>query len=110
MQLAENMETKFPGRVIKETFTNAKKAVWCGDFKIRLERRKIRLPKLRVVCAHIHSIRKKISASGNIIFDVDTSDKAAGHADIFWALAMTTQFPRNNNYREEDMFECRIIG
>lgn len=110
MQLAEKMVERYPGRVIRETFTHANKKKWCGDFRIGLERRMIRLPKRRDVVSHIHAIRKTYTHAGNVVFDVDGSDKSAGHADIFWALALACQMQRNVNYREEDQFGVTIIG
>lgn len=110
MQMAESLSKRFPNRVIRENFNVGNKVRWCGDFKIGLERKMIKLPKRRDVVSHIHAIRRKISQHGNVIFDVDSTDRSAGHADIFWSLALACQRQRNFMLDAEDRFEVRILG
>ena len=78
MQLAESLRMDNP-QVIGETFTTQSKEIWCTDFKIRLQQQKMRLPKDRQIVSEIHSIKKRVTDAGRIVF---TAERVArSHAD-----------------------------
>ena len=91
MQLAESLRLKYP-QVIGETFTTQTKEVWCTDFKIRLQRQRIRLPKDRQIVSEIHSIKKKVTEAGRVVFSAERTRKS--HADRFWAMALAVRKER----------------
>lgn len=111
IQLAEDLAREFPGVVVEETFTNNSKEVWANDLKIGLQRREISLPKDRLLVAQAHSIRKGLTASGRVTFEIDRSDAAGtkGHADRFWAVALACQKERTPN-RQLPEVGIRVIG
>lgn len=111
MQLAEDLEKEFPGVVVPETFTNVTKELWAYDFKIGLQRREIDLPKDRVLVAQAHSIRKSLTHSGRVTFEVDKSDSIGmkGHADRFWAVCLACQKERTPE-RQLPAVGVRVLG
>ena len=91
MQLAESLRMDNP-QVIGETFTTQSKEIWCTDFKIRLQQQKMRLPKDRQIVSEIHSIKKRVTDAGRIVF---TAERVArSHADRFWAMALAARKER----------------
>ena len=86
MQLAENAMKQFPVRVEGVDFTNASKELWAVELKVRIQRAEVPLPLVRELTYQVHSIKKKISAHKNAIFDTAANEKH--HADKFWALAL----------------------
>lgn len=86
MQLAENGKAKLRG-CTGETFTNAKKAEWARSLKIAIQEKKILLPVDRTIHRQFTSLKRKVSDSGNFVFDVDSNE--SHHADIFWASGLS---------------------
>jgi phage FluMu gp28-like protein len=86
MNLSENMEKLFYGKVQGALFTNANKALWAGDAKMRIQQKKAPLPVNREIAYQIHSIKKIITPAKNIVLDTDRDEKH--HADKFWAWAL----------------------
>lgn len=88
--LAENGAKKFPGKVEGVDFTNATKALWASNAKMVMQQRKAPIPNDREMAYQIHSIKKLITPSKNVVFDTERNEKH--HADKFWAwaLAITT--------------------
>lgn len=86
MQLAESLEKRFPTKVEGVDFTNASKELWAVELKVRVQRAEVPLPLVRELTYQVHSIKKKISAAKNAIFDTEANEKH--HADKFWALAL----------------------
>ena len=86
MNLAEDLEKKHPAKVRGFDFTNPNKKVLATDAKKYFQQNKTPIPKDRDLAYQIHSIRRKVSSSGNFIFDVEASEKH--HADKFWAHAL----------------------
>ncbi len=84
--LAENLEKMFPGKVAGVDFTNQSKLLWATDAKTLIQQRKTPLPNERDIAYQIHSIKKKITGSKNLVFDTDRNEKH--HADKFWAWAL----------------------
>lgn len=84
--LAESLEKMFPGKVAGVNFTNEGKLLWATDAKTLIQQRKTPLPAERDIAYQIHSIKKKITGSKNLVFDTDRNEKH--HADKFWAWAL----------------------
>lgn len=86
MQLAEEMTEKFRGRVEGVTLTGQVKGTIAPAVKIVFEDRNIWIPYDRELMQQIHSVKKFVTAAGNIRFDAEHDEKH--HADKFWALAL----------------------
>jgi phage FluMu gp28-like protein len=84
--LAENAAKKFGQKVEGVDFTNATKQFWAGNTKMLMQQRKAPIPIDREMAYQIHSIKKLITPSKNVVFDTDRNEKH--HADKFWALAL----------------------
>jgi len=84
--LAENASKKFPTKVEGVDFTNATKALWAGNTKMVMQQRKAPIPIDRELAYQIHSIKKLITPSKNVVFDTERNEKH--HADKFWAHAL----------------------
>ncbi len=83
--LAENLARR-TGKAEPATFTNATKELWAVEARLQAERRNTPIPADRELAYQIHSIKKKISAAKNNIFDTERNEKH--HADKFWAWAL----------------------
>lgn len=86
MQLAEELTEKYPNRVEGVTLTSQVKGELAPLTKIAFEDRNIWIPADRDLMQQIHSVKKFVTAAGNIRFDSDHDEKH--HADKFWALAL----------------------
>ncbi len=86
MQLAEDLSAMFPAKVQGADFTNANKALWATDAKMLVQKKKVPLPVERDIAYQIHSIKKLVTASKNLVFDTARNEKH--HADKFWAWAL----------------------
>jgi phage FluMu gp28-like protein len=84
--LAENLAKDYPGKVEGADFTNATKQVWATDAKMLAQQRRTPLPVDRDIAYQIHSIKKMVTASKNLVFDTARNEKH--HADKFWAWAL----------------------
>jgi phage FluMu gp28-like protein len=84
--LAEKAEKAFPSKVQGVDFTNATKSVWAADAKMLVQQHKTPLPVDRDIAYQIHSIKKTITPSKNVVFDTERNEKH--HADKFWAWAL----------------------
>jgi phage FluMu gp28-like protein len=82
---AQEMYGRF--RVEPITFTSANKEVLAVGARNMLEDRRVLLPDDARLRESIHSIKRIVTAAGNIRFDAERTD-ATGHADHFWALAL----------------------
>jgi len=85
-QLAENAEKKFFVKFEGVDFTNSTKELWATHAKMIFQQRKTRIPVDRDLAYQIHSIKKKVTAAKNNVFDTDRNEKH--HADKFWMLAL----------------------
>ncbi|HSW63414.1 MAG TPA: terminase family protein [Dissulfurispiraceae bacterium] len=83
-QLAENLERT--GRAQGVNFTNESKELWAVEARLQVERANTPLPADRDIAYQIHSIRKKVTAAKNNVFDTEGNEKH--HADKFWAWAL----------------------
>lgn len=86
MELAERLGQTHGSRAQGVDFTNATKELWAVELKVKMQRGEIPLPLDRELSYQIHSIKKKISAAKNAVFDTERNEKH--HADKFWALAL----------------------
>lgn len=84
--LAENLENLFPGKVAGMDFTNQSKLLWATDAKTLIQQRKTPLPNDRDIAYQIHSIKRMVTGSKNLVFDTARNEKH--HADKFWAWAL----------------------
>lgn len=85
-QLSENMHRIFKDRAQQFAFTNPSKALLATEIKMRLQKGEMPLPVSRDLAYQIHSIRKKITAAKNVVYDTEGSQ--SHHADKFWSLAL----------------------
>ena len=85
-QLAEGLSNRYPGKAEGVLFTNASKGLWATDTKMLVQQRKTPIPVDRDLAYQVHSIKKLVTASKNLVFDTDTNEKH--HADKFWAWAL----------------------
>ena len=85
-QLAEGLSNRYPGKAEGALFTNASKGLWATDTKMLVQQHKTPIPVDRDLAYQIHSIKKLVTASKNLVFDTDTNEKH--HADKFWAWAL----------------------
>jgi phage FluMu gp28-like protein len=67
-------------------FTNQSKELFAIEIKQRMQRSQVPIPLERDLMYQIHSIRKKITAAKNSVYDTENNEKH--HADMFWALAL----------------------
>jgi phage FluMu gp28-like protein len=74
-------------RVEGVTFTAAVKEVLAVELRNIIEDRRIIIPDSDRLKDSIHSIKRTVTAAGNIRFDAERTDQT-GHADHFWALAL----------------------
>jgi phage FluMu gp28-like protein len=108
MNLAENLARDYP-QVVREVFTNEAKERWATDFKILLQRKDVVLPRARDLVGQIHSIKRRVLASGKVNFDAERSNRG-GHADRFWAVVMACQRQRAPTRPRTASINVRIIG
>lgn len=98
MQLAEEAQTAFGKyRVEPITFTGKVKEDLAYNLRRQVEDVMVRTPPEAKIREDLHSVRKITTASGNIRFDVDGSDRLDGHADRFWALALALHAVQTNS-------------
>lgn len=84
--LAENAAKKYPVKVQPVTFTNATKKIWATDAKMLIQQRRTPIPTDKELAYQIHSIKKLVTMSNNVVFDTEKNEKH--HADKFWAWAL----------------------
>lgn len=88
MQLAEEAQQRFGGHKVESiTFTQAVKEELAMTMLRAFQDRKIRIPPDRQFREDLHSVRKYVTAAGNVRYDAERTE-GAGHADRFWALAL----------------------
>jgi phage FluMu gp28-like protein len=88
MQLAEEAQERFGTyRVEAVTFTPAVKEELAMGLLRRFQDRAIRIPPSPRIRQDLHSVRKYVTAAGNVRYDSERTE-ASGHADRFWALAL----------------------
>jgi len=93
MQLAENLALGTAAQ--PATFTNQTKELWAVEARIQFERGNLLIPTNRDLAYQIHSIKKKVTAAKNNVFDTERNEKH--HADQFWALALAIWGQKQND-------------
>lgn len=87
MQLAEEAQERFGSHKVEAiNFTGPVKEQLAVGIRRRFEDKQVRIPADREIRDDLHSVKKYVTAAGNIRFDAKRTDK--GHADRFWALAL----------------------
>lgn len=106
IQLAESLEKKYPSKAEGVNFTNPSKELWATNTKMLFQQTKVPIPVHKDLAYQIHSIKKKVTASNNLVFDTDRNEKH--HADKFWALALAlaaaTAPVKTSGYEEEEFY------
>lgn len=91
VQLSERMFRRYGSRCAPFEFSNSSKQIIASGLKAKMESGKMAIPpktsKFGKLENQMVRIKKLISPSGNVIFDVERNKKA-GHGDCFWSLAM----------------------
>ncbi len=96
LQLSERLQDRWGKyRVEAVSFTAAVKSELAMPLRRLFEDRLIRVPMDDAVREDLHSVRKIITAAGNVRFDADRSD-SDGHADRFWSLALAYHAAEDN--------------
>jgi len=94
MQLAEEAQQRFGTfRVEAINFTGAVKEELAYDFRRSIEEKTYIIPASQAIREDFHSVRKVVTSSNNIRFDVDNT--VAGHADRFWGAALAEHAGKN---------------
>ncbi len=86
MMLAERLQKKYGPIVEPVQFTAQVKEKLAPMVKQHFEERLVRIPDNREIRADINAVKRFVTATGNVRFDAEHTDK--GHADRFWALAL----------------------
>ena len=88
MQMAERMQDSWGSyRIEAVNFSAPVKGELAMPLRRLFEDKAVRVPRNDLVREDLHSIRKTVTAAGNVRFDADRSG-TDGHADRFWALAL----------------------
>lgn len=97
--LAENAHKQHGAKVRGVDFTNESKLLWATDAKTLIQKGKTPLPHDRDLAYQIHSIRRMVTGSNNLVFDTDKAEKH--HADKFWAWALGLAAVRQVRYMQQ---------
>ena len=95
MHLAENMARNTRAEGV--TFTNASKALWATELRIQLEKGNVPLPCDKDLAYQIHSVKKRVTAAKNVVYDTEANEKH--HADRMWSLALAIWAAREHKHR-----------
>jgi phage FluMu gp28-like protein len=83
---AEALANRYPGRVEPVVFTAPIKEQLATGLRLALEQGRLKLPNDIELLRDLGSLRREITAAGNVRFDA--SDSGGSHADRAWALAL----------------------
>lgn len=84
--LAENLMKVYPAKVEGVDFTNQTKELWATNAKMLIQQRRTPIPADRDIAYQIHSLKRRVTAAKNFVFDTERNEKH--HADKFWAWAL----------------------
>lgn len=84
--LADDLEKLYPTKAEGVDFTNQSKMLWATDAKMLAQQGIPSIPEDRDLAYQIHSIKRLITSSKNMLFDTERNEKH--HADMFWAWAL----------------------
>ncbi len=94
-QLAEEAQLKYGAHKVEGIdFTAANKEALAVLIKQQFEDKLARIPSNGAIRASLHSVKRYQTATGNFRFDAERTDKT-GHADHFWAKALSSQAASN---------------
>lgn len=85
--LSENLESRFPSKVAGQNFATQTKALWATDAKMLIQQHKTPLPVSRDLDYQIHSVKRIVTPSKNLVFDTARNERH--HADKFWGWALS---------------------
>lgn len=88
MDIAENIETKFPSRAEGIYFTASSKEHMVLNLKKMFEEKFITIPNDPILIADIHAIKRRAGMK-RMLYDADRN--MYGHADRFWSLALAAK-------------------
>ena len=97
-ELAEKISANHP-QAEGVDFTNGTKEIWAVEAKLKCQRAEAPLPMDRDIAYQIHSIKRKITAAKNSVYD--TSENEKHHADKFWAWALALWAGRMDDNQTE---------
>lgn len=106
IQLAEKFEKRFPSKVEGAQFTNPSKELWATNTKMLFQQNKTPIPPNKDLAYQLHSIKKKVTASNNLVFDTEKAEKH--HADKFWALALALEAASQPVYVQPPAAKSRL--
>jgi phage FluMu gp28-like protein len=86
-QIGEELVEKYGGRVEAVEFNIANKEAMATASKTHFEDRTLRIPSSPVLRRSINAVKRYNSPTGHFRFDAERTE--AGHADEFWALALS---------------------
>jgi phage FluMu gp28-like protein len=78
------------------TFTGPIKERLAVETKRCFEERLLRVPESRSIRRAVQSVKRFVTATGNLRFDAARTEK--GHADEFWALALAVSASSTKGY------------
>lgn len=85
--ICEQLQKRFGSAAVEGvTFTHLVKQDLATRVRRLFEDRRVRVPIDAAIRSDLHSIKKTVTAAGNIRFDAERTKD--GHADRFWALAL----------------------
>lgn len=84
--IAENLWKRYSAKVEGVDFGAATKQLWATDAKMMTQQKKAVIPNNRDLAYQIHSIKRIVTQSNNLVFDTEKNEKH--HADMFWAWAL----------------------
>lgn len=89
-QFAERLGNRFPGRVDAVEFTIATKEEMATGLKLALQRKRLR-PRAddTDTMREVLSMKREVTAAGNIRFDIERDDRS--HGDRAWAMALAVR-------------------
>lgn len=94
-QLAESAQDLFEGKVECIPFTAGNKEALATGLKRNFEDRGSLIPAKSTIRNSLHSVKKYATTTKHFRFDAERTDKT-GHADHFWAKALSTQAATSN--------------
>jgi phage FluMu gp28-like protein len=107
MQMAEDMQARHP-QAQGVTFTNETKELWAIEVKLRAQRAEVPIPLDRDFSYQVHSIRRKVTAAKNNVYDTEGNEKH--HADMFWAWALAIWAGKSDGSTEVVYGESPLQG
>lgn len=86
MQLAEDLQNKWGGKVEPVEFNISNKESMATNTKRQFEERLVRIPPAAFIRRSVNAVKRFTSPTGHFRFDADRTEQ--GHADEFWSLAL----------------------